>query len=213
MRRKLFTLAAAASLLACVGVCVLWVRGFWSFDRVGWAGTVADSHAAGRSWYTEHMAFSAHGGVGADVRINRMDSRVRPYEDTGRSFQGLTQPGPTTYPYSRFDGRAARRWLGFVLVHEDEHDDAFFAPGLPVTVWRRQWAVVLPCWFLAAATALLPARWTYLRRVRRRRRIAAGLCPSCGYDLRATPAAGGALLGRCPECGTIAPSSAAKGVP
>jgi hypothetical protein len=33
------------------------------------------------------------------------------------------------------------------------------------------------------------ARRTYLRK-------AGGLCPSCGYDLRATP-------GRCPECGAV----------
>jgi hypothetical protein len=50
------------------------------------------------------------------------------------------------------------------------------------------------CWLLMLAFGVLPAvqvrRWW-----RRRRRFADGCCPSCGYDLRATP-------GRCPECGT-----------
>ena len=49
------------------------------------------------------------------------------------------------------------------------------------------WAVCLP-----AAAAPLALLWRS-RKTRRRQR--SGLCPACGYDLRATP-------GRCPECGT-----------
>ena len=47
--------------------------------------------------------------------------------------------------------------------------------------------------FPLLAPALLPSLWL-LRRVRRRRRRRRGLCPACGYDVRASP-------GRCPECG------------
>ncbi|MDB5328933.1 MAG: hypothetical protein JWP03_84, partial [Phycisphaerales bacterium] len=50
----------------------------------------------------------------------------------------------------------------------------------------------------AAMMAVFPAVWIrgLIRRWRRQRRYTKGLCPACGYDLRATP-------GRCPECGTV----------
>ena len=60
--------------------------------------------------------------------------------------------------------------------------------------------VGLPYWLVTSLSAVLPLHWLYRSR---RRRHGAGRCPSCGYDLRATPQEGGALLDRCPECGAI----------
>ena len=57
-------------------------------------------------------------------------------------------------------------------------------------------------WLAAMIFGIPPVAWLVASRRRRKRdRSALGLCPACGYDLRATP-------GQCPECGTL---PAAKG--
>jgi hypothetical protein len=70
--------------------------------------------------------------------------------------------------------------------------------------WHRRLDIEVrsvPLWPIVVAAAMMPlVRWCFypvrrrlLARARRRR----GLCPDCGYDVRATP-------GRCPECGAPA---------
>jgi hypothetical protein len=60
-----------------------------------------------------------------------------------------------------------------------------------VVVGADSLAVGLPYWLVTSLSAVLPVVWV---RKFRRTRYRAGLCPHCGYDLRATPE-------QCPECG------------
>jgi hypothetical protein len=53
--------------------------------------------------------------------------------------------------------------------------------------------VLLPTWSLIAALLLPMGLWAGIG-WRQRRRVKAGHCVNCGYDLRATPE-------KCPECG------------
>jgi hypothetical protein len=79
-----------------------------------------------------------------------------------------------------------RRFGGFGIGGADFKDKEAPRPSIRI--------LMLPHWFLALLFAILPA--FYLRAIlRSRRRHRLGLCPRCGYDLRATPE-------RCPECGT-----------
>jgi hypothetical protein len=89
------------------------------------------------------------------------------------------------------------------------HAVGFERAGLGWQHSQRNWnrgttsderTLLLPCWLLVLAFAVLPAA-RCRSELRRRRRAKIGHCPQCGYDLRATPEKGGALLDRCPECG------------
>ncbi|HZN66859.1 MAG TPA: hypothetical protein VFB66_16325 [Tepidisphaeraceae bacterium] len=78
-------------------------------------------------------------------------------------------------------------------------DHSFVLEGVGEST-REYRFVMVPYRLLVLVTAIVPATWAgrrLWRRLRAHRFSTRGLCPACGYDLRATP-------GRCPECGTQA---------
>ena len=179
MRRRLFTLLSALSLLLCVAVVVLWVRSHWRTQFVFWRGEGDDNlHlivAAGRinleGATAKESLVAATGAPGMRVLSGpAYDYRTRVYREERRGGSGIRR---------RWD---AGGFSGF------SHDSGR----------ARWWWLSLPCWAVALAAAILPCCWGFGWAVawNRRRRQRNGLCPSWGYDLRATP-------GRCPECGAV----------
>jgi hypothetical protein len=177
MTRRLFNFLTILSLALCGFVCVLWARSYGSSDRVRWQ--------CDRGWRSVR---SAEGHV--EVAVLVADWSGHPLAFHGPRYKREAPRRPFLYdvevlPYQGDTGRTWER--GHFAWHEKNN------AGRGVT----HVVAVAPFWSFAAASAVLPLAWVVGQipsRVRRRRRKRAGLCPSCGYDLRATP-------GRCPECG------------
>ena len=71
-----------------------------------------------------------------------------------------------------------------------------------IYIGEQRSGLVIPDWFICSITAVLPFLW-YRSYRRNRHRKLKGLCPKCGYDLRASK-------DRCPECGTPVIATEAK---
>ena len=175
MTKRLLNLVTALSLLLCVAVCVLWVRSYVRGDVVSFAGG-PPLPAVSSEWFVR-----SNYGV---LYFARNDS----FGD-GRGFE----PRPM-----RWNSHPADR--GFCGPVVQRRRPCFVAG--PFSVGGMTWAtgnhvgLTVPHGSVAAGALILPGvrLAARARRRRRGRRTAAGLCPRCGYDLRATP-------GRCPECG------------
>jgi hypothetical protein len=172
--------ATVVSAVLFVAVCVLWVRSYWVWER--WFACREPVGAT--QWTTD--GYSARGTLGVSLtRADGFSLSSAPREGRGLHSEDDLRRVPKT-----------PAWPGFRLGKESDVLTWDYTASVPPV--RTTWLAVVPYWFFAAAMAalaLLGLRHT--RRRMRRLRLAAGLCPSCGYDLRATPA-------RCPECGAQA---------
>jgi hypothetical protein len=88
---------------------------------------------------------------------------------------------------SYYNTRTNRLGFGF------NHSPSGPVPSAKNETYIPLGTVIFPLWLPFSAVLIFIG---LLRWFRKANRIAPGVCPACGYDLRATP-------DRCPECGTI----------
>ena len=201
MRRRLFNLLTALSLLLFVAVVVLWFRSTHVGDFGEFVGGLESHTVGGRASVRNVGVYSSHGRLGFGLMRHDYDMTIpafRHYPDTSRLVWG-TEYCCENCPFTPIEGSpASRSWTGI-----DVRDRSWGGPGW--TMSSR--GVAVPHALAVAALAVLPALWVLprwrARHVRRRagRLLRAKRCPTCGYDLRATPV-------RCPECGTDTMSAA-----
>ncbi|HEX8914100.1 MAG TPA: hypothetical protein VF796_17255 [Humisphaera sp.] len=214
MLRRLFTLLSAASLLLCVGTCALWVRSYWLID------SLSQTYTDGRGGFLGWGTLSSHAGTielddwrldAAAPARRAIDPAVRhtaappyvppPVSPSGWAFTMCPEEYPSYPPVRPFAGGGwgwsrdsesleAEGWPTSPFVR----DIAVGGPALFTHPGTRRVAIV-PLWWLAVPSAVLPLAWA-VPRLRRRLRRVPGHCRRCGYDLRASP-------GRCPECGAV----------
>jgi hypothetical protein len=194
MKRHVFNLLTALSLLLFLAVCVMWVRSYFEGEVFnlppgGVVDTTASAPMQGGT-LTWRRQYSVHSGAGRLqlVRQEMQDTRV---SKPGRI---VLAPGEAVIELSTMGlGDVSYRGAGFGYFRRDKQP--YSRP--PVSGWYWGFLVVsVPYWAVVLAAAVMPLLWwrSFVQRRRRLRRERAQLCPACGYDLRATP-------GRCPECG------------
>jgi hypothetical protein len=153
------------SLLLAVSSCILWGRSLYIHDMAGRFGQPSVFVRSEDGLLLPHWTPS---DLGAQHGWRRTTWKREPQQRS--AWQWL--------------GRGFWARLGFM------HALGQTADNQPVH------QVAVPYYAVVLVTAVLPTAWVIgrVRRARRHRLAREGRCPSCGYDLRASP-------GRCPECG------------
>jgi hypothetical protein len=187
--RHLFTLCSAIALVLCVAVCVLWVRSYHYMDAFG--GSWLDDD---RRTQVKQAVVSSTGSIALRRLDTTFVAAARRWTDEESPPQPLEfnsvahNPGPN----SRWNFGSTGTLLNRIGFGRYEGRTGFDDIVIVTRVTR------VPHWALAALFAVPPAAWSRsVARLLRARRRTRGHCPTCGYDLRASPE-------RCPECGTMA---------
>ena len=178
---------------------LLWVRSYWTMDALDLRLVFApqpDDHFLWR----HAKVWSSRGGIIFRWERHWYTDATPPHKprlawitaEPGTHYDHYNVWEPLHLFLVAFDARGS----GNVRRNGEDPD----SPETGTVAYIGDW-FYFPHWAVIAASAIPPAVVLYRRR-RRRRRARRGMCPVCGYDLRASP-------GRCPECGTAAPAAAA----
>ena len=171
------TTLAVLSLLMAGVVAACWCRSYWS-------GYVVQINIPGE----KDGGWASYGEL---RQVSVFRGTLRYVCRQGRFYGGAEPAGWNLAPVAAAD--AAAYWPNRNDTFEAWDEDINATPER----WREHYLSTSIGW-CALAFALAPAfcLWQTRRHFKARRRLALNLCPTCGYDLRASSE-------RCPECGSV----------
>jgi hypothetical protein len=188
LARPLFTLTAATSVLLTLALCTLWSRSYDRSDKLTWTrddGVQTLRSAQGRVVLGLYLA-------------------SRPNPNTLAAAAATARP----LRYERVEAASPDVELFSILVLCSDASTRLVQWNRAGFAWNQRRSrydlivhAVAPFWSLALSASLPALAWTTLRL--RRSHLGRSLlrdreghphCPTCNYDLHATPH-------RCPECG------------
>jgi hypothetical protein len=195
---RLFTFVSALSLLLCVATCALWMRSYSAKPAVTFWTSKGLSEVVcerGRAWIDNDPQREHERELPGRVQ----DKALQVYEET----REMSKAYDKAYEKAKKSGSKSKDGLAkigkdaeFTLVRAFRLQD--LSRQLARQPMTPAFSISASLWTVAMASGVLPATWVIrlsLSRLMRKKRLKGNLCPSCGYDLRATP-------DRCPECGT-----------
>jgi hypothetical protein len=200
--RFLVTALCLLSATASAAAIVLWVRSFRVGETYHFPATPAPPANAAPlpgkpdTWvYQYHLACG--GGQVQLVRRNMATSDVKQlgYRRADLPNEALSHLTP--------GGNAGGSGWRIAQFEYYRNDRRYISMGM-MQAWVWGFVIIgVPLWLLAVVFGIPPVVWLLRHRAARRRRRS-GLCPGCGYDLRASR-----QFGRCPECGRATPRATA----
>ncbi|MFT3788496.1 MAG: hypothetical protein QM770_20380 [Tepidisphaeraceae bacterium] len=186
--RYIFNGLTAVSVVGLILLLALWVRSYYVGDYFQWQ-SFRDDGGDTAYWYQYRLKTGT--GFLHVLRIEQQmgGDKLKQLQPALESFEAFSNRWSAEKP--PFDPRddliSGRGVLSdFVYERRALSQSSHLPPAEQVRLLLPMWALALPLIVFPATSVV--GLW------RRRRMSHAGLCPACGYDLRASPQ-------RCPECG------------